>query len=155
MQFTDYEFAERQRLGRLIAHPEQRVIVIHGFEVISERLAADSDAVFDDLCRFAKRKGIPFDRVGRVGEFDVVVFLQLPQSRRRERAQPVELFLLVFDTNDERGEHAESVARRRTTIIRVRRDTVSWISCTNHLASLALVDNGEKPVADRREETRR
>ena len=66
--------------------------MIDGFEMIAERFAAHGNAVFDDFRRFAQREGVPLDGVGRIGEINVVVLLELRQAaddngrRRSSRA---------------------------------------------------------------------
>jgi hypothetical protein len=93
--------------------------MIDGFEVVAQRLAADGNAMLDDLGRFAKREGVSLDRVRRVGQFDVVVFLKLRQGGRGDRAQPVELRLLLSDTGDQGREHRRCVSHYRLHVIAV------------------------------------
>ena len=54
--------------------------MVDGFEVLAERFTADRNAVLDDFRGLAEAERVPLDRVGRVGQLDVVTFLQLRQG---------------------------------------------------------------------------
>jgi hypothetical protein len=79
--------------------------MIDGFEMVAERFAADRDAMLDDFRRLSQREGVSLDRVGRIGQFNVKIFLKLRQGSRRQRAQPIKLRFLLRDVADERFEH--------------------------------------------------
>lgn len=83
MQFTDDVFINR-RIGRgKLAHPKQRLIMVHSFEMIAKRFTAHGNAVFDDFRRFAQRESVSLDGVGRIGEVNVIMLLELRQGGRR------------------------------------------------------------------------
>ena len=103
MQFADRALGHRHRGGRETPHPEQGVIVIDGFEVITQRLAADRDAMLDDLGRLSQGGRVPLDGIRRVGQFDIIVLLDLCQCRRRERPERVERGLPVSYPFDQAG----------------------------------------------------
>ena len=84
--------------------------MIDGFEMVAKRFAANGNAVLDHFRRLTQGEGIALDRVGRVGEFDVVVFLELHQGSHRQRAQAVELRLLLPDRVDESFKHRRQIA---------------------------------------------
>jgi hypothetical protein len=54
--------------------------MVDGFEVLAERFTADRNAVLDDFRGLAEAERVSLDRVGRVGQLDVVTFLQLRQG---------------------------------------------------------------------------
>ena len=84
--------------------------MIDGLEMVAERFATHGNAVLDDFRRFAQREGVPLDGVRRVGEINIVVLLELRQGSRRQRAQAVELRLLLFNLADKSLKHGFSVA---------------------------------------------
>ena len=79
--------------------------MIDGFEMVAKRFAANRDAVLDDLRRLAQREGVSLDRVGRVGQFNVVMLLELRQGSPRQRTHAVEPRLLLFDTGNKSRKH--------------------------------------------------
>jgi hypothetical protein len=51
--------------------------MIERFKVIFERLPADGDPLFDDKHCLDSAERVPLDSVRRVGDFDVVVMLEV------------------------------------------------------------------------------
>src|SRR5450755_2854555 len=77
MQFAYGAFAERRRLRCEFTYPLHGFVMIDRLEMIAQRLAADCDAVLDDLGRLAARERVSLNGVRRVGQLDVVIFLEL------------------------------------------------------------------------------
>jgi hypothetical protein len=96
------------------AHPLHGLVMVDGFEMIAQRLAGDGNAVLDDFGGLAKGERVSLDRVGRVSQLDVVVFLELRQGGPRRRAQPIELRLFLFNIVDEGRQHADIISRDAT-----------------------------------------
>jgi hypothetical protein len=65
--------------------------------MLLERLAANRDAVLDDLGGFAQGQRVSLDRVRSESELDVVIFLQRAQGSRRHGPALIELGLLRED----------------------------------------------------------
>ena len=82
-----------------------RFIVIDRLKVFAQRFAADGDAVFDHFRRLTVGKRVSFDGVRGVGQLDVVIFLELRERVTRQRAQSVQLLLLLLDTCDKGRNH--------------------------------------------------
>ena len=110
VQFAHGAFANRLRPRGELAHSLHGFIMIDGFEMVTKRFAPNRNAVLDDLRRLTQREGVSLDSVGRVGQFNVVVLLQLRQGSHGERAHAVEPRFLLFDTVDKGRKHRRYVA---------------------------------------------
>ena len=84
-------------LPREVAHIVQRLEVIDCFEMILQRFAANGDAVLDHHPRFGGSQRVAFDRVRRVGQFDVVGPVEVVEAVRGLRPEPVKLGLFGGD----------------------------------------------------------
>ncbi len=80
MQLAYGRLAHRRGRSGQCAHPLHGVVMVDRFEMIAERFAAHGNAVLDDLGGLAKGERVSFDRVGRVGQLDVIMFLKLRQG---------------------------------------------------------------------------
>src|SRR4051812_40150907 len=73
-------FADRFARRGKRADIAERVAVPERLQVVLERLAADRDALLEYDRGLHPRQRVPFERVRRVGEFDVVPSLQRLQA---------------------------------------------------------------------------
>ena len=80
-----------------LTHPADRLEMVDRLEVILKRLAATGDALFDDQRRLGRTERVPLDRVRRIGQFEIVVVLEIAQPVGCQRAEPVELGLFCRD----------------------------------------------------------
>ena len=72
MQAADIKFGQGFTAPSEFAHITDCVVVVDCFEMIPQRFTGNGDALLDHHRGFRRRQGIPFDRVGCVGEFDIV-----------------------------------------------------------------------------------
>ena len=67
-------------------HPRESMMMIYGFQVISQWLATDRNAMCNDLSCLTQRQRIPLDCVRTVGQFKVDRFTQGRQKRGRKES---------------------------------------------------------------------
>ena len=75
--------------------------MIERFQVISERLPRNRDALLNDQRRFDGGQSIPLDRVRAVRNFQVVIMLKVAQCFGRQGTQPLEPVPLRGDGNEQ------------------------------------------------------
>ena len=68
--------------------------MVDRLKMVFERLASDGDALFDDHRRFDGGQRVPLDRVGGVGQFEVLGMVEIGRAARYVDAERVQLGLL-------------------------------------------------------------
>ena len=74
---------------KMAADKIDRFDVVNRFEMVFEGLAADGYPFFDDNLGFGLGKGITFDRIGVIGEADIIDFSQIIDQFRRQGAEAI------------------------------------------------------------------
>src|SRR5260370_34541103 len=83
--------------------------------MVLERLAADRDALFEDNRGLAAGQRIAFDRIGAVGQLDIVPGCQRVEALRAERPQSVEPVLFIALPPDRAARHRAVVRAGHVT----------------------------------------
>jgi len=97
VKLANRRFLEGRGHCRKLAHPQNGVVMVHGFKVVAQGFSSHRDAVFDKLCRLAQRECVALDGVRRVGQVNIIGFLEGQQRLSRYRAHCVELHFLRRD----------------------------------------------------------
>ena len=70
--------------------------VIGGFEMFTQAVATNGDALFNDHLRFSQAQSIALDGVAVIGQADAQILMQAARNSRGKRAMQVEAGLLLF-----------------------------------------------------------
>jgi hypothetical protein len=97
MQTAHVHFREWIGSPRHRPHVTQRREMIDRLQVILQRLAANGDALLDNQGRLDGGQRVPLDRIGRIGQFNILAVLEVAQATGRTATKPVKLGLLVRD----------------------------------------------------------
>ena len=113
MQLGDRRFAQRGVAVGQVAHPGQRVLVVEHLQMVADRLAADRDAVLDQLPRFGRGERVALDRRRGVGQLEIVIEAERRDGAGRERAPGVQLGLEPLDLGHAQNADSPVIARPR------------------------------------------
>jgi hypothetical protein len=90
--------------------------------VVAQGFAGDGNAVFDDLGRLAMREGVSLKGVRGVGQLHVIIFLQPGECASRQRTQPIQPRLFLFNIPDADAQpFAEADLGRLTKLVNLKK----------------------------------